>query len=264
MKGASAFNLAAYLMRIGLDSHDYTPPTDEDGLSHLMRQQLFSVVFENTEVQLGRLVSMDPAVIYQKIVRDKRGGYCYEVNGLFAQALNALGISSQFVAARPMFYPMLRPKTHMALVVTLGDERYLCDLGFGSYGIRAPIPLSRLNVPIVQDFDRFMLSCDTDPNADPYAEYVLQAWVNGAWVKQYSFNLSPQLWVDFVPANYLNTSHPDAIFVQKLLLIKHRLEGRTILLGDHLKIITADGCLESTVAKEGLSECVWQHFGLVW
>jgi N-hydroxyarylamine O-acetyltransferase len=102
-----------------------------------MRRQLFNVPFENLDVQAGKGVSMVPEMIVEKVIGRGRGGYCYEVNGLFAMALRALGIDYHLVACRPMTYPVVRPRTHMALVVQLEDEPWLCDLGFGSYGIRA-------------------------------------------------------------------------------------------------------------------------------
>lgn len=260
MEMASGFDLKKYFSRISYDSACLPRVWDVAALAHLMRCQLFSVVFENLDVQQGRGVSLLPDDIYHKIVQNKQGGYCYEVNGLFAQALDALQIPYQFVAARPMFYPMLRPKTHMALVVHLPEGLFLCDLGFGSYGIRAPIALSCLDQVILQDFDQFMLTCD-DPTL-PYAEYIVQAQVDGVWVKQYAFNLSPQLWVDFMPANYVNSSHPDAIFVQKRVVIKHSPEGRDILLGNRHKQIRVDGAVEQDIPEEHISALLREVFGL--
>lgn len=111
---ASNFVLDDYLSRIG-----YHGPRDASAatLAQLMRAQLFTVPFENLDVQAGKIVSMTPEDIVQKIVYQPRGGYCYEVNGLFAMALQALGFSYTFLAARPMFYPVRRPKTHMVLCV---------------------------------------------------------------------------------------------------------------------------------------------------
>lgn len=251
----SHFNLSAYLHRIQADAPPPAMPIDMDYISYLMRQQLFNVAFENIDVQQGKGISLEPADIYQKIVTQLRGGYCYEVNGLFAQALDALGVSYQFVAARPMFYPVLRPKTHMALVVHCAEQDYLCDLGFGSYGVRAPIGLRDLNTPITQDFDQFLLRC-TD------GEYLLQAWVDGGWANQYAFNLSPQEWIDFAPANYLNSTHPAAIFVQKLLIIQHHPAGRTILLGNVLKKITQETVSSEEIAADNLAAIVQEYFGL--
>jgi len=255
------FNLEAYLARIAYDVTRLPTVWDAAALADLMRCQLFSVVFENLDVQRGRGVSLAHEDIYHKIVHDNRGGYCYEVNGLFAQALHALGLSYQYVAARPMFYPMLRPKTHMALVVKLPEGLFLCDLGFGSYGIRAPLALHALNQVVEQDFDRFMLTCD-QTSADAYAEYTVQAEVDGVWIKQYAFNLSPQLWVDFMPANYVNSTHPEAIFVQKRVLIKHSSEGRDILLGNRYKQIRATGVVEYEVEESQATDLIIDVFGL--
>lgn len=231
---AENFDLQAYLARINYQGAlDVTAQTLHD----LMRAQLFSVPFENLDVQAGQVVSLVPESIFSKIVENRRGGYCYEVNGLFAMALQALGFSYRFVAARPMFYPLRRPKTHMVIVAEAEGEQYLLDLGFGSYGIRAPMRLSQLNVDIEQDFDSFKLIRESK------GTYVLQAFVEGVWLNQFGFDDVESEWVDFVPANYLNSTHPETIFVQKLLIIKHSLLGRDILLGSEYKQIRAEGTL---------------------
>lgn len=243
------FDISAYFRRI-----NYTGPAAADTatLHALMRHQLFSIPFENGDVQAGKVVSLVPEDIADKLLRQKRGGYCYEVNGLFAMALEALGIRWRFVAARPMFYPVRRPKTHMALIAEIDGRQWLCDLGFGSYGIRAPMALDMLDTDIRQDFDTFRLTRNAE------GEYLLQARVEGKWASQYGFDLSPQEWIDFVPANYLNSTHPDAIFVQKLLVIQHHPEGRQILLGNVLKTITAQGVETQQLAEDDIA-CVLKN-----
>lgn len=250
---ANNFSLTDYLHRI-----DYTgtPKADIETVARMMRRQLFSVPFENLDVQAGKIVSLVPEDIVEKIVGRKRGGYCYEVNGLFAMALESLGIAYQFVAARPMFYPARRPRTHMALVLTLGAERWLCDLGFGSYGIRAPMRLSALDVEIAQDDDTFMLTLGDD------GFYLLRAKVDGQWTNQYAFDLSPQEWVDFVPANYLNSTHPEAIFVRMTIAVLMTESGRKILGGDSFKIVTYGRTEQRTVAPNELAEVLAREFGL--
>lgn len=169
---ADNFNLHAYFSRINFQG---TVSADFSTLKNMMRCQLFSVPFENLDVQFGKVVSLIPEEIYTKIVDQKRGGYCYELNGLFAMALGDLGIAYQFVAARPMTYPSRRPKTHMVLVVNIDGDQWLCDLGFGSYTIREPINLDWLDQDIKQDFDRFRLSRNTKQ------DYLLQLLDNGVW-----------------------------------------------------------------------------------
>lgn len=225
---AENFALQNYFDRIGFKGE---AAANIACISEIMRCQLFTVPFENLDVQAGKIVSLVPEEIVAKIVERHRGGYCYEVNGLFAMALQALGIPYQFVAARPMIYPARRPRTHMAIVLKADGEEWLCDLGFGSYGIRAPMRLNSVDTEIKQDFDTFMLSKTNG------REYLLKALVEGGWANQYAFDLSEQEWIDFLPANYLNSTHPDAIFVQKLLVVLHNPEGRDILLDDMLKTV---------------------------
>jgi len=171
-------------------------------------------------------------------------------------ALEALGIPYRFVAARPMFYPVRRPKTHMAIIAEVEGRQWLCDLGFGSYGIRAPIALADLDRDIIQDFDTFRLSRNVS------GEYLLQAKVEGEWCNQYGFDLSPQEWIDFAPANYLNSTHPDAIFVQKLLIVQHVPEGRVILLGNTLKTVTANGFEKRQLKDAEVADLLKNRFGL--
>ena len=250
---ARNFTLSRYLERIG---HDGPVGPDIATVAALMRRQLFTVPFENLDVQAGIGVSLVPEDIAEKILARGRGGYCYEVNGLFAMALQALGVPYRFVAARPMFYPVKRPKTHMALVVHASGADWLCDLGFGSYGIRAPMSLADLDRQVPQDMDSFMLS-RTDNG-----EYLLKAWAAGQWQNQYAFDLSPQEWIDFAPANYLNSTHPDAIFVQKRVVVLHGETGRSILVGNALKVVSADSVLETALDEAGAVQALRTRFGL--
>ncbi len=258
---ASNFTLPLYARRIGLAAVPTAATFDAAALKTMMQAQLRSITFENLDVQAGKIVSMEPEQIVEKILGNdgsaQRGGYCYELNGLFAMALTALGVSYQFVACRPMFYPMRRPKTHMALVVHLGGESYLCDLGFGSYGMRAPIALSHVNVVQAQDYDQFQLAMPQ------VGEFVLQAHIDGHWVNQYGFNLSPSEWIDYLPANYLNSTHPDTIFVQKLLLIRQTAQGRVLLVGNELKTSCAGTTQVRVVDSAELDSVLLQQFGLV-
>jgi N-hydroxyarylamine O-acetyltransferase len=177
-------------------------------------------------------VSLVPEDIVHKIVGRGRGGYCYEVNGLFALALEALGVPWRFAGARPMTYAARRPKTHVVIVATLDGEEWLIDLGFGSYGIRAPLRLADTGIEVRQDHDTFRL---TRPEEH---EYVLEARVEGKWAAQFSFDLWPAEWIDFMPANYVNSTHPDALFVKTLVVVLFDAEGRSMLVGDTLKLVT--------------------------
>ncbi|WP_307548901.1 arylamine N-acetyltransferase family protein [Xanthomonas sacchari] len=137
-----------------------------------------------------------------------------------------------------------------------GGRRWLYDLSFGSDGTRAPMDLDGLDTDLVQDFDTFRLS------RDARGESLLRAKVGGDWAKRYGFDLSPQEWVDFVPANYLNATHPDAIFVQTLLVVLHRPDGRLILLGDTLKTVTRGHVETRQLAGPAVVQVLEGCFGL--
>jgi N-hydroxyarylamine O-acetyltransferase len=249
-----SFNFADYCKRIGFSG---TAQADAETLAELMRCQLFSVPFENLDVQAGKIVSIDPQDIVNKIVYHPRGGYCYEVNSLFAMALTALGIDYYFVGARPMFYPARRPRTHMVVIANIAGEDYLCDLGFGSYGMRAPIPLSKINQVVQQDDDFFKLFCDDGKN------YVLQALVDGEWINQFGFDLYPHELLDFMPANYYNSTSPDAIFVKQLLIVNYNPLGRKILSGNRLKIIENGKSVVQDIQTLELASVLKSEFNLM-
>lgn len=247
------FILKDYLARIGFEG---VPTAHSATLTQLMQRQIFSVPFENIDVQAKRGISMNPEDIIHKIIARKRGGYCYEVNGLFAMALEVIGIEHQLLAARPLFYPSRRPRTHMVVLAKVDGEAWLCDTGFGSFGIRAPMRLSQLNTPIQQGFDTFQLLLKPD------GYYVVQAQIDGEWVSQFEFNLSPFELLDFVPHNYFNSTHPDAVFVQKLLIIQHTESGRNILFGDQLKTYHEGTLHTQTIPAHAIGSTVQAVFGL--
>ena len=250
---ATNFVLGDYLKRIGYDG-DIQPSLDV--LVKLMRAQLQSVPFENLDVQAGKIVSLVPEDIVNKIVYSNRGGYCYEVNGLFAMALSAIGFEFEIIGARPMFYPHRRPKSHMVLVVKIGAECWLCDTGFGSFGLRAPIGLQQLDEVIQQDNETFKLT------KNERNEFVLQALVKSEWANQFGFDLYAMEMIDFSLANYYNSTHPDAVFVQRYLVMQQRPDGRTLLSGDQLKQMRGNDEVVTTIAASELDDVLWREFHL--
>jgi N-hydroxyarylamine O-acetyltransferase len=252
---AANFNLRSYFSRTGFTGD---ASADLATLREMMRRQLFSVPFENLDVQAGKVVSLVPEEIYSKIVERRRGGYCYEVNGLFAMALEAIGIPCRFVAARPMTYPVRRPKTHMAIVATIGDEQWFCDLGFGSFGIREPMNLEWLDREVRQDFDTFRLSKVSGQ------DYLLQSLTEGDWKNLYEFNLSPQEWVDFEPANFMNSTHPDSIFVRNLMVVLQHETGKKVLTTYYYKNVSEGRTEERKISPEEIPDVLLEKFSLIY
>ena len=253
---AANFDLDAYLQRIKFTGR---PQANIDSIAGLMRHQLRSVPFENIDVLNGKGVSLQPADIVDKIVNRGRGGYCFEVNGLFAMALYELGIEFDLIACRPLVFMQHRPKTHMLVLARLDGERWMCDLGYGKYGIREPLNLAWLDREIVQGPDRFQLSHDDDGN------YFLSANIDGQWLTQLEFNLTPWQWIDFEPANHYTSTHPNSVFVNGPFVQVLTEHGRIVLFGDELKTYDQGRmCGTEKISQETLPELLLSRFGIVY
>ncbi|SHL84406.1 arylamine N-acetyltransferase family protein [Flavobacterium saccharophilum] len=226
---AENFNLQQYLDRIKFSGEI---ELTIEGITKLMRSQLFSVPFENIDVQAGKVISLNGDDIVNQIVNLNRGGYCYQINGLFSLALQEIGIPHYYVAARPLVNPGQNAKTHLGIIATIENEDYLIDLGFGGNSIRQPLKLSEIGTEIQHDSDTFTL-VKTEDN-----DYLLQILIAQEWTNLYSFDLSPQRWIDFKPANYYNYSHPDSVFTQKLIVVLQNPLGKKILSKNSLKSVT--------------------------
>ncbi|MNX40245.1 N-hydroxyarylamine O-acetyltransferase [compost metagenome] len=226
---AESFELPQYLDRINFSEEI---ELTIEGITKLMRSQLFSVPFENIDVQAGKVISLNGDDIVDQIVNNNRGGYCYQINGLFSLALQEIGIPHYYVAARPMVNPGQNPKTHLGIIATIENEEYLIDLGFGGNSIRKPLKLSDAGIEIQHDSDTFTL-VKTEEN-----EFLLQILIGKEWSNLYSFDLTPQRWIDFKPANYYNYSHPDSVFVQNLIVVLQNSLGKKIVFKNAVKSVT--------------------------
>lgn len=144
--------LDAYLSRIGFEGE---PMPNLRTLKELHRRHVEAVAYENLDVQLGRHISRNPRAAFRKIVAQGRGGWCYEMNGLFAFMLEAIGFRVQRLAAGVMRDRMGDEAigNHLALIVKL-DRLYLADVGLGN-GLIEPIALTEGSVR--QGFKTFAL-----------------------------------------------------------------------------------------------------------
>lgn len=248
------FPLDAYLDRIDFDG---TATADLDSVVRMMRAQLLSVPFENLDIQAGKTIKLEPSVLIDKIIRHRRGGYCFEVNRLFALALESLGVPYFLIAASPEGHHGVRKaKTHMALIVELQGRQWLCDCGYGAYGLRAPLALDSVGEQVSQDGDVFKLVAAG-------GALTLQTRVHDVWEAQYSFDLQPQTLRDFSAANEYNATHHDSLFVRRLLVVLFTPNGRKILFGNILKLISNGQEQRIHLTSANRAQLLLDHFSLV-
>lgn len=125
-------NIQAYLDRIGLAAGEVS--ADAESLRRLQRSHLLTVPFENLDIHWKRPIMLDLDGFYTKIVEERRGGFCYELNGLFNELLKELGFQTRLISARVFNGTSHGPEfDHAAMIVTIGEDEYLADVGFGDF-----------------------------------------------------------------------------------------------------------------------------------
>lgn len=253
------FQLVDYLQRI-----DYEGEVRPNlaCLKALLRAHGQAIPFENLDVMSHGTINLEPEHLVRKIVYGGRGGYCYENNAVLYMALQAVGFTTQLVAARPRIFPVLRPRTHMAVVVTLGQQQWLCDPAFGGQMPAEPLCLQQLDEVIEQGGEQFKITLD-----EAVGEYYLHACLQDEdgterWQTQYSFALTPQEWVDFAPGNFLNSTHPDSFFRKQPAMVIFTPEGRNLLFGNRLKVMKGGVTETRLLASDEFAGVFRDYFGI--
>lgn len=218
-------------------------------LREIHRAQVFSVPFENLEIHdtssdPENLRRLDEQTLVNKIIGQKRGGACMEMNELFALVLIQLGFNVKRLIAS---VTPSRRRTHKCLLITIGNDKFLADTGFGGNGIIEPLPLIT-DTPLKQFSETFKLTLE-HPRSDEIEEYVLYSLIKEEWVNLYSFPCSVHLPEEYEPLNYFNSHSKKSFFVQNRIVTKPTPEGRIILHNYNLKI-RHDGHQETITVKE--------------
>ncbi|MGH8601182.1 MAG: arylamine N-acetyltransferase family protein [Burkholderiales bacterium] len=222
-------DLDAYLARI--DYHGPLTVTHET-LRELHRAHATHIPFENIDVLLGRPIRLDLAGLQAKLVGARRGGYCFEHNLLFAAALERLGFQITGLAARVRLGGQTqRARTHMLLRVTIGDEDWVADVGFGGAGLLEPMPLNGGEAQ--QAAWRFRI-------IDDNAVRVLQALRADGWLDLYAFTLDAQYFADYVMANHYTSTWPESPFVNRLVVQLTQPDVRWSLVDHELTLMRPD------------------------
>lgn len=211
------FSLEAYLDRLGINA----PAATEEGLARLQEAQLRSITFENLDPLAGLVPSLRPEDLMDKLVARQRGGYCFELNGLFSFALAALGFTATPILARVRRTAEEGGiRSHLAFVVTIGEREWLADVGFGGPGARFPL-LIEVDRPETQDLGTYRLVEDV-----PNGETVLQRDGGDGWVSLYGFDRVPVRAIDIEAANFLCACWDQAPFSTNLMLNRVTARGR--------------------------------------
>ncbi len=254
MDSPPPFDLRAYLARIGFAGE---PRRDFSTLRALHEAHATHIPFENLDILLGRGIRLDLASLEAKLVRDRRGGYCFEQNALFAAALEEIGFPVTRLSARVRLgIPTTLPRTHMLLKVEADGGSWICDVGFGAWGLLQPIALAA-NVETEQDGWTYCLRREDE------VTWVLQCHECPLGPDLYAFDLTRHLPVDYEPANFYTSTHPESRFVLSLTAQRVGRGVRHVLRNRELVTIHADGTHAELIAThEQLLDVLAVCFGI--
>lgn len=250
-------DVQAYLRRI---NHDVNIQPDKTTLASLHRAHLFTVPFENLDIHLGRKIVCDERRILHKIVQQRRGGFCYELNGAFAALLRALGFQVTLLSAR-----VARPDgsyspdfDHLALRVDL-EEPWLADVGFGE-GFLEPL---RLDPAIEQrQGDKAYRLISHFNEGDPV--FGLEVNAKHGWKREYSFSLRPHELSDFSERCRYHQTSPESHFRQHKICSMATPQGRVTLSEDKLIETIGGSRHETTLAgREEWHAKLQERFGVI-
>ncbi|MGH9942454.1 MAG: arylamine N-acetyltransferase family protein [Pyrinomonadaceae bacterium] len=248
-------DIKAYLARL-----DYRGPLtpSAETLRALQLAHLRAVPFENLSIHAGEPVVLDDEALFDKIVTRRRGGFCYELNGLFAALLRALGFDVAMLSAgvaQPDGAGFGPDFDHMTLLVTLG-ERWLADVGFGD-SFTEPLRLDerggqqqgRRAYRIAPAGERLILWQRDEPG--------------GTWAAQYRFDLQPHRYADYEEMCRFHQTSPASHFTQKRICSRPTPDGRLTLSGMRFIETAGNERRERPLTDE--AECaavLREHFGV--
>ncbi len=244
---------AAYLKRI-----NYAGDLDVSigTLQALQLAHLYAVPFENLSIAWGQPIVLSDTALFQKVVDRKRGGFCYELNGLFAALLRSLGFDVQMLSAEvsrgpDAFGPLF---DHMTLLVTL-EERWLVDVGFGD-SFREPLRLdSRAEQP--QGDRTYRIDAASDKLI------LMQRKQGGDWEAQFRFDLAAYDYPDYAEMCLYHQTSADSPFTQRATCSLATPNGRKTLTNNRLITTFDQKRSERDLSDAEVGGVLREQFGIV-
>ena len=247
-------DVKAYLERIQYQGSLF--PTLES-LQGLQLSHLLSVPFENLSIHANEPILLQDDLLFDKVVLRRRGGFCYELNGLFAALLRQLGFNVTLLSAGVAkvdggFGPDF---DHMTLMVLL-EDRWLVDVGFGD-SFRYPLLIDNRDVQ-VEERRSYQISDDGN-------YLVLKESEDGNdWKAQYRFTLRPYELTDYAEMCHYQQTSPESNFTQRRICSRAKDDGRVTL--SDMRLIETEGSERRErvlVDEKEYAEILMKEFGII-
>ena len=246
-------DIEAYLKRIR-----YRGPMQPsvETLRDIHRAHLYTVPFENLDIHLGRPIVLDDGALFEKVVTRRRGGFCYELNGLFCALLRELGFEVAMLCAQVArsgggFGP---PFDHMTLMVQL-DRPWIADVGFGDSFLE-PLLLET-------DLEQFQWGKTYRIVSSGSGLLYESRAGNGAWNPEYLFGLTSYKYEDYAGMCLYHQTSAESSFTRKRVCSRATPDGR-VTLSDRKLILTKAGLREEReLTEQEYPVALREFFGVV-
>lgn len=258
-------DLYSYLQRIHVQRS--LEPTLEV-LRTLHEAHLLAIPFENLSIHLGQPIVLREEALYEKIVQRHRGGFCYELNGLFAWLLRQAGFQVNLLSAGVAhkaggFGPAF---DHLALLVKqLDGSAWLADVGFGDSFLQ-PLRFEERLEQKDRDDRRYRLireGGESEPITEHDGYWIMQQLDKTGWAAQYRFTLQPYALSDFTARCHYQQTSPESHFTQKRICSLATPSGRVTLSDWHLIITTRGERQERTLSNQAeYDAALADYFGI--
>ena len=248
------FSLDSYFERI---NYKGGAEVSEGTLRDVHIAHTLNVPFENLDVFYRRPILLDGASLYKKIVMERRGGYCFEMNGIFSLVLQEMGFKVTNLLAKVSVNGVhYTTKTHQAILVEAGGNRWLADVGFGNDGMIAPLILE-LNTEQQQFAHTYRLVTDSKLG------YVLQKKNEEGYYPLYAFTLDECSPEDFLMSNHFTSTFPESFFLTMRMCTMPTKDGRITLTDSRFKVVEKNDVSELPIADDDEFHAVLkEHFSL--
>jgi len=218
------------------------------------------IPFENLDILLGLAIDLSDAAVFDKLVARKRGGYCFEQNGLFLRVLAALGFEVAALSARGRMIQTghpVPPRTHVFLKVMVDGVQWITDVGMGALSLTAALRFE-LDVPQSTPHDTRRIV----RRGDVYLQQVL---FDDRWMDVFELTGEEMPHIDRIVANWYTSAHPHSHFKNRLIVARAGEDGRrhTLLNHEH-KVRERDGSsvVQTIATPEQLIALLATQFGL--
>lgn len=246
-----------YLRKLQLN--DFEPTVNLATLTKLQDAHLKYIPYENFDCLNGKITSLKRQDMFNKVIMHNRGGICFELNGLYNWLLESLGFDVTSYSAR--FIDKMETyqlRRHRVMCVTLGDKRYLTDVGVNSESPRVPLEITE---GLIQSDG---ISQYKFTRSEFWGWLLWQKERGKIWKRLFGFTEEPQIDKDFITASFWCDAHPDSPFIKSKKLSIFREDCNITIRGNYLKFYLGSRVKYRYKINTGaeLKEILWEYFGI--